>query len=54
MAKTYIQAYQVMVKEFAAAHNLDLEVDYEWPREFEVEWSRLVRELQIAYGQKPF
>lgn len=51
MGRTHIQACQVIVNEFAAARNLDLEVNYEWPRHLELEWSRLVRELQIANGQ---
>lgn len=53
MSDEYALAYQAFVKEFAEQNNLDLEVDYEWPKDVEAEFRRRFRELQLAFGRKP-
>lgn len=53
MSDEYTLAYQAFVKEFAEQNNLDLEVDYEWPKDVEAEFRKLFRELQIAFGRTP-
>lgn len=53
MTDLYQQACEALIKKFADDHNLDLELDYEWPPELIDEMGRLARELQIAFGRKP-
>ena len=50
---TYMQEYQALILEFAHQHNVDLEVDYEWPTEVEAEWRALVSALQAKHGRTP-
>jgi hypothetical protein len=53
MDEDYVHAYMGLVQGFANLHNLDLEIDCEWPSELEVEFRNLFRELQQEFGREP-